>query len=519
MKRRWKMLAAAGVILILIVGSLAVTMYIQPKHEVEAYKQFLRDQGERLEIKEVLPPRVPAESNGVALVQSAFSFLASGNGDDGNLPPAMRMVAPGRAMVGWARPNLVDPRPYGYTNTWENARQAADANRPVFDLLKQAAGYPALDFQIDYTLGPETLLPHLAPLKRCTQRLSAAAMSDLHDHNAAAAATNICALLALVRNDHEERLVISQLVRIAMVSIAASATWELLQATNLTDKDLAALQNGWEQQEFIQAEANALLMERASIENTIRKMRASGGASRRYFGMMSAASTRGSSGWLDDLKNARVATSEEGAMFMWRKSWSYGDELRALQGQQVILETVRTVETNGFFYPGYTNMIGRLDALGITNAPADTWLTSPDLDLRQTFSRIIAGLERTTQKTMAAEVCRQVAITAIALKRFELKHEKLPGNLTELTPEFVPGIPIDPVDGHPLRYRPNPDGTFLLYSIGVNGVDDGGDPVHVAAGGSPSSSLSWLDRNARDWVWPRPATPAEVQNYFDHPPQ
>jgi hypothetical protein len=517
MKRRWKILSAVGVFFALVVASLFVTLQMQPRNAVEAYKKLLRDQGERLEIKEVLPPHLPAESNGVALVQSAFSFLAAGNGEDRNLPLAMRMVAPGRALVGWARPNLVYPGSYGYTNTWEHARQAADANRPVFDRLQQAAGYPALDFQIDYSLGPETLLPHLAPLKRCTQRLSAAAMCDLHDGNAAAAATNICTLLALFRNAHGERLVISQLVRIAMASIAASATWELLQATNLADKDLAALQNGWAQQEFMHAEENALLMERASIENTIRKMRASGGASRLYFGMMSSAAaggSRGSGGWLNDLKNAWTAMREEGAMFMWRKCWSYADELRALQGQQVILETVRTVETNRFFYPHYTYMKSRLDALGITNEPAATWLTGPDPGV---FSQSIAGLERTTQKTMAAEVCRQVAITAIGLKRFALKHGKLPGNLTELTPEFLPGIPIDPVDDQPLRYRPNPDGTFLLYSIGANGLDDGGDPAHVAAGGSPSSSLYWLDLNARDWVWPQPATPAEVQNYFDHP--
>jgi len=121
---------------------------------------------------------------------------------------------------------------------------------------------------------------------------------------------------------------------------------------------------------------------------------------------------------------------------------------------------------------------------------------------------------------MTAEVSRQVVITAIALKRFELKHGKLPAKLEDMTPEFLPDVPRDPVDGQPLRYRQNPDGTFLLYSIGADGVDDGGDPTHATSGGSgQSSSLSWQNDNAHDWVWPQPANPAEVQNYFDSPPK
>jgi hypothetical protein len=206
---------------------------------------------------------------------------------------------------------------------------------------------------------------------------------------------------------------------------------------------------------------------------------------------------------------------------MWRVSWGYSDEMRSLQGQQVILETMRTVETNRSFYPAYTNMMSRLETVGITNASDEFWLGIPDL--RHICSDSIGGLERIAQKSMGAEVGRQVVITAIALKRFELKHGKPPGSLTELSPEFLPGVPLDPVDGRPLRYRPNPDGTFLLYSIGADGVDDGGDPTHVAPGSSrtsmQSSSFFWLHPNARDWVWPQPATPAEVRNFFDHPPK
>ena len=150
-------------------------------------------------------------------------------------------------MIGWAQP---DVRESDFTNSWENIMAAAEASRPGRERLQQAMSYPTLDFQLDYNKGPEILLPQLAPWKRSAQRLSAAAMCDLHRGDAASATTNLCTLLVLVQSTHDERLLISQLVGIAMASIAASASWELLQSTNLTDGQLAALQNSWERLEF-----------------------------------------------------------------------------------------------------------------------------------------------------------------------------------------------------------------------------------------------------------------------------
>ena len=118
---------------------------------------------------------------------------------------------------------------------------------------------------------------------------------------------------------------------------------------------------------------------------------------------------------------------------------------------------------------------------------------------------------------MAAEASRRIDVTAIALKRYQLRHGDYPADLTALVPEFVPSVPRDPVDGQPLRYRRNTDGTFLLYSVGENGKDDGGDPL--PGKGVKTSFFNWLNPDALDWVWPQPATPEEVQNYYAHPPE
>ena len=69
------------------------------------------------------------------------------------------------------------------------------------------------------------------------------------------------------------------------------------------------------------------------------------------------------------------------------------------------------------------------------------------------------------------------------------------------------------MDGQPLRYRRNADGNFPLYSVGENGVDDGGNPALES--GVTSSSYAWQNPHALDWVWPQPATVAEIQKYYE----
>lgn len=66
--------------------------------------------------------------------------------------------------------------------------------------------------------------------------------------------------------------------------------------------------------------------------------------------------------------------------------------------------------------------------------------------------------------------------TGIALERHRLKHGAHPESLEALVPEFLPHIPPDPYDGQPLRYRRRDDdgGSPLVWSIGQNGLDEGG---------------------------------------------
>ncbi len=411
----------------------------------------------------------------------------------------MRIVAPGKAMIGWAQPNVQSAEG---TNSWEDIEAALANEVEALQLLRQIIDYPAFDFQLNYKKGFALPLPHLAPMRKWAQQLSAAAISHLHREDAASATTNVLAMLALVKGMRDEPILISQVVRVAIAHIAWSANWELLQSRKITEDQLVELQSNWSDLEFIRGEENAILMERAMAEMTIADLRDSAASYRNFRSGLNYSRANG----LDWRQSIAKTTIE---LTMWRAFWSYTDELRSLKIYQVQLDAVRLVQTNHSFYTPLQQQSGALRKLD----PA--WEKEPghkidavDMDMRRIFSDGALATAKSLQKMLTVEVEKQMAVTAIALKRYQLHHGNYPLNLTALVPKFVSSVPRDPVNNEPLRYRLNADGTFLLYSIGEDGKDDDGDPR------PPDDSKSRAWQFGRDLVWPQTATEEEIREFY-----
>jgi hypothetical protein len=76
----------------------------------------------------------------------------------------------------------------------------------------------------------------------------------------------------------------------------------------------------------------------------------------------------------------------------------------------------------------------------------------------------------------AAERCEQWQRNlhvAFALTAYQRDHRQYPAQLEELAPKYLEKIPDDLFSGKPLIYRQEDHG-FLLYSVGLNGIDDDG---------------------------------------------
>lgn len=510
MKKWWaKVLLGLGVVL-LVLWVMLLTSSIHSKSALDQYKDQLRAAGEKLNIDELLPPPVEPEKNGASLFDDASRYMGPyAVGVLGtNEPPAMRMVAPGKAMIGWQQSEIVAFLTSGFiTNSWDDIERELQGEATALDLLRQAAECPQLDFGFDYKQGFITIPPYLIKMKEAALLLSPASVDALHRGDSFEAITNVHTLVSLV-NGWNEPVLIFQLVRNAMLQMAVPVQWELLQATNLTDEQLAFLQRDWTKAEFVKSMDKALEMERAWESMTFQQLRTSNSPSAIFSGYPFATSSGGGSGgWFDDLKQAAKRKTSD---TLWRISWSYSDELAALKGDEVLIEATRQAETNGYFRDALSERDRKLIALGLSY-PSTNWLRN-ELDDDLLALADVKSVSHSLDRLLSMEAARRMTITAIALKRYQLRHGSWPPDLSALVPEFLPEIPRDPVDGKPLRYRPNPDGTFLLYSVGSDGKDGGGDVSPL----SPRP-IYWL--RAPDWVWPQPATAAEIQKYYDNLPK
>lgn len=115
-------------------------------------------------------------------------------------------------------------------------------------------------------------------------------------------------------------------------------------------------------------------------------------------------------------------------------------------------------------------------------------------------------------RTYVLELLNDLGLdVSLALAEFRNSQGRLPGSLEELVPDFLDVVPPDPLspDGEPLRYTLDTVRVglyrvpveYLLYSVGLDGVDDNATPAPRAMSDSlrPSGSGTDYILNDPDW--------------------
>jgi len=92
------------------------------------------------------------------------------------------------------------------------------------------------------------------------------------------------------------------------------------------------------------------------------------------------------------------------------------------------------------------------------------------------FRRVtIPSLRHAVELHYRAVCDRRMAATALAIRLYELDHDRRPEKLAEMVPDYIPRVPADAFgeEGRAIGYLPDADPP-ILYSVGANAVDDQG---------------------------------------------
>jgi len=261
--------------------------------------------------------------------------------------------------------------------------------------------------------------------------LSLEAHVRAHRGDAAGAARSIRTILTLARSLKREPVLVSMLVRIACEGIGIWQLEEFLGTVDFSEEDLVALQEDLRAADYEENLYQAMVGERVMMITAIQDPTGQG-LDAPAAGLLRL--TR-----RDGLALALETSAEFVAAA--RKPWPQA--LQAADQAELRLDQITRASTlNRIRYV--------LPAL------------------------LLPATSAAFQAAARIRATADLADTAIAIERYRRKHGKLPEQLDELVPEFLPQVPTDPHDGQPLRYLVD-EGGCRIYALGMNRTDEGGE--------------------------------------------
>jgi hypothetical protein len=457
----------------------------------------LRARGEKLDLATFVPPLVPdAENFAMAPLLAPLAKASQQELDRKPKPPGSPLerldkvsLHPGRRfeptpgsgdykmgkptdLVARQRYLQKDPQ----QNSAVNQREAARAVlgwltrwSPELEEFSIAANRPYARFPIDYSKGFAVPVAHLMCLLRFAQVYHLRAIAALEAGDTASALRDLKTLDRMQAAIRSEPLLISYLVRIAIIELLMQAVWECSVEHFWNEDQLREIQAMLARTDLIADYARVVRGERAIGNTMYEKFRASrlgiGSIISEYFS------------WPETPRQFSIfAFSPNEAVMCQNQAsserWVQDYVLPVMDASAHRIYPARqkeAVRVNDEIKSTPYNVLSKLTARGTDSLP------------------IRAG---------ATQVAIDEAVVACALERFRLRTGQFPNALDALVPDYLPAIPHDVIGGAPLRYRRESDGNYLLYSVGWNEVDDGGVIVPKSAE-HPSR-----DNEKGDWVWP-----------------
>lgn len=345
----------------------------------------------------VSDPAFNASTTGIPL----FDGTRSGIGDEGLLPGDK-------------------PATTAFLDRYREALDEAHAARRAGSVAR---------FPLKWQDGLGMLLHHAQNIRSVNRLLELDLEVKLAEGNVDGAVEDLLSMVATSESLTNEPILISQLVRIALLGTASKALERLLARHDLTDEQLARLQETFARQRYGDGLKRALQGEQ-------------------YF-LISLSQMNGPIG---DPNVDRFRTLPfQGAdmakgLELWRNVIDASDEglLDGLTATQQLEEEIES----------------------IADSPLDR--------IRYPMTvMLFPAIPNATKAFIRGEATARLAETAIACERYRVVDGELPADLYDLEPEYFPVVPVDPFDGQPLRYVTTESGA-TLYSIGMNQTDEGG---------------------------------------------
>ena len=432
---------------------------------------------------------------------SAFDALSRIGGGFRSILPnndfdLLRPLTPTSALVLWKQDPLWSENS---TDNWARIRIELERCGPDLDAARTEILSGPLRFGSTSSSGPGLSFPHLPGIRFAASALAAQTLLDLHDHRPGQSWTNLLALTRLVSQWQPEPVATACLIRFRCVSVAQRTLWQALQSQEWTDVELRTLQSEWGAPRFFAALPDAIAFARADLIASCAAVRSAppppGPTFRQLTSDLLTSLDRAWDHYTAGMRHSR-----------YRSEGSYQDEVAimiCLRQREIDLRNA--INSSSWLemraHPGITN------PAKFVNDPQSELF--PTVETRMmTFPSLRASIVL-INRAAEAEARRRLALCALALKRYRLARGEYPPALDQLVPEFQEQSALDFMNGQPLHYQRLENDTFVLYSVGLNCLDDHAQMLMDTSLRGPNAPED------PDLVWPAAATRQEVRAAFE----
>jgi len=490
------------------------------KRAWDSYRQEWEAKGERFDFASLVPPPVPDEQNFALapIVASSYGAWLDGAGHrrahydtnvvnrlalkmdregvDHSVPPPFESWEQGlfedlKSWQEYYRQPRADSRKPNHlaANEFPDSPQrpppAADVLLALskydsaINELRVAAPRTYSRFPLEYDREDlaRAVLPHLSTIKQVVQCLSLRALAELEAAQPEKALADVKLALRCCDAVRDEPFLMSQLVRISCQELLMQPIWQGLARHEWSHRQIADLQAQLGKQDYLADYHRAMRGELAAKISALEFWR-------RHRDIRN----------LDICHNFFVVSPTENpelAVTAWfllaPDGWFHWTELSFAQMFQHwnfpavdLPQRLVLPHANARLAEGSRREMRKSS---VFNPLVRLFYPSLEL-LNRRFVVIQSGLD--------------LARVACALERYRLAQGQYPDALAFLSPGLIEQVPHDLINGKPFHYRRREDGQFVLYSVGWNEKDGGGEIVLNPKTGK-------VDRDRGDWVWKYPS--------------
>jgi len=463
MKKFLRRLCRAVVGLIGLVAAFYVVENWRGKYAWEKYRHEREALGDSFEWSSIVPPPVPDAENFAAT--PLFAELFPKSPEHPHLAAAKLPECP-TAAGNWRVGRVENLAAWQTCFSNDNLLAALSKYDPILTEIADASHRPKCRFPIRYEDNYRARHPHLRHLLQLAGDYRLRALAELAAGQTDRALADVRFCLRLANFLEDEPLLVSYNVRNGIqgiLDLAIQPVWEGLAAHRWTNAQLDVLQAEFGRVDQFNTLAKAMRGERLSS-----------------FDVISWAIKQPVRVRVKLLQTSEDTRTESYAFGVAPIGWWYRNLLTA--------DRFHT-ETYLLAIDAEHRMIKPLLVSKIDNTIS---VTTPYNVL---WKLIIPSVASIAKKTAQSQTALDQVVTACALERYRLAKGELPEKLDALVPAFIAKVPHDVIDGQPLRYRRTAADQFVLYSVGWDETDDGGQIV------LPHDKSSRPDFDKGDWVW------------------